>query len=380
MAGPDCSPFAEPRKFLAATLTGRQASWFANWEPEAAQSFLHAVRYHGVSGLLVERDSIANWPPDIALQIREEARQRAMWELRHRSLLSELLAVLAAKGVRTVLMKGAALAYDVYGDPAARPRSDTDVLIAASDLPQARQALERLGFAPHPMTAGQDDDLAQQESWVRDCGDGTSHDVDVHWQVLNAPALAGVFDVQACIDDATALPRLCPEARSMDRARLLFHVCLHQAVHRKAPFFVDGQIHFGGDRLIWSNDVHALADRLSADDWAAFTDMGCANDLAGECMDALRSAQRDFQTVLPAEVMDMLTDEASRSGPSYLQRSGAVRVWEDLKSIEGNRQKFRYVRQRLLPSGRFMRAKYPDMARAPVALLYVRRIVDALRK
>jgi hypothetical protein len=59
----------------------------------------------------------------------------------------DLLATLVAAGVRVIPLKGIWLAERVYHDGACRPMSDIDLLAPAEEIPRARAALERLGYA-----------------------------------------------------------------------------------------------------------------------------------------------------------------------------------------------------------------------------------------
>ena len=84
----------------------------------------HRADYHGVSGLLV---GLPGWPAKCASAIRTEALGRAMWEMRHRQLLAQVLGALADNELRALLIKGPAFAYDLYDAPAHRIRSDSDL-------------------------------------------------------------------------------------------------------------------------------------------------------------------------------------------------------------------------------------------------------------
>jgi hypothetical protein len=68
----------------------------------------------------------------------------------------------------------------------------------------------------------------------------------------------------------------------------------------------------------------------------------------------------------------------SRAG-DYLEARQLKRAMLDLRAMPSLPDKLHYVRARLFPSQAFMRAKYPRMARLPIALLHGRRIVDLFR-
>lgn len=70
-----------------------------------------------------------------------EFRQRAL-----ASRLEESLRALTEIGVRPLLLKGAALAHDLYPDPADRPMFDLDLLVPTERASEAREALLRTGW------------------------------------------------------------------------------------------------------------------------------------------------------------------------------------------------------------------------------------------
>jgi hypothetical protein len=365
------------REFLAAALRDKPASWPTSWDqPDAIEAVGGAAIYHGVAGLLVER-AIDGWPQSLADRLRDHARAQAMWELRHHQLLSELLAALAGRGVPALLLKGSAIAYDLYDPPAARSRGDSDLLVRPADLGEARSALRALGYRPFELHDGLDDDLAQQEAWTLRCDDRSSHGIDLHWEVLNSHALKHVLPIDECFADSRPLPRLSPAARTLDRPRFLLHTCVHRAMHRTAPYFVDGEAHYGEGRLIWSRDIALLGHAMTAEEWPRFARMAVDKHVAGACLAGLRAATDDFAAAVPAEVMAELQDAGS---DDCLRGTALERAWRDLGSVAGGGAKLRYLRGRLLPAPAFMRAKYPSMSQLPLIVLYARRLAESLRR
>jgi hypothetical protein len=64
----------------------------------------------------------------------------------HRCELAGVLRQLSLNQIQAVVFKGAALAYDVYADPAFRTMGDLDLWIKAEDLARAQQTLEKIGY------------------------------------------------------------------------------------------------------------------------------------------------------------------------------------------------------------------------------------------
>ena len=365
-------------ELLAAALRGETSAWPEAWPPALG---IERVLYHGIAGLIAERGrEVADWPSDLTEPVRAQAIAQAMWEMRHKPLLADLLAAFAEAGISALLLKGSALAYDLYPAPAARSRGDSDVLVAPADLEQARLVLGRLGFVRASDDDIAVDGLALQEVWSAPGDGGAWHHIDLHWQLLNAPALARVMSFDVCAEAPLALPRLSPVAIAMSRVATLVHTSIHRAMHITSPYFVDGVTYYGGDRLIWANDIDLLAGALCDEEWRAFSALAVRQGVAAVSLDGLRMAQRSLGTEIPRPVLDALGAAGDEPASAYLLGSGqAERAWRDLRAIRGLTRKLAYLAARALPSASFMRAKYPELERSPLALLHARRMVDLIR-
>lgn len=364
------------RALLAAAVRGERLSEQDAKLLQSADEVIDAVRYHGLAGLLLSRaDGLSCWPTETIEAVREQARAEAMWELRHRDLLCKLLAELSRREIDCLLLKGSALAYEFYAEPAMRPRGDTDLLVAPQDVEAVRTILRELGFVP--FAAGRGLEWLQQ-SWTFTRPDGSRHLVDLHWAPLNAPALAHVLPTLECMANARPLHGLCPGARSMDRARMLVHLCLHRLSHRTAPYLVGDRQYFGGDRLIWSFDISLVAAAMGEEDWQTFLALAGERRVAGACVEGLEAAAEDFGVSLPAHFLPALRCAASRDLPYLHTNRALVRALLDWRAMPGLGSKLDYLFQRMSPDPAFLRAKYPRMARWPLPLLHLRRMAGAL--
>lgn len=370
-------------RLLATALRGEDAAWPPQWSGgDQAAQMIERIAYHGVAGLIAgQAGKLADWPPAVLAWTREQGTALAMWELRHRKMLGDLLAALAGEKIVALLLKGSAVAYDLYPSPAVRARGDSDLLIAPGDLGVARSILARLGYRRHPLDEGIADDLALQEVWSQTCGAGTHHHIDLHWQLLNAPALRGVLDFASCSVDPHPLPRLAPDALAMNRVLTLLHTCVHRAMHLTSPYFVNGLTYYGGDRLIWAKDIDVLASALSDFEWQSFTRSALSQGVALVCLEGLNMANRTWGTPIPAEVLSSLAKAGKEQASNYLLGAHQMgRAWQDMRAIPGFRRKLAYISARALPSEDFMRAKYPSQKHRPLTLLHMRRAIDLIRK
>ncbi len=79
-------------------------------------------------------------------ECRAEYAASTIVSLRRRVQLTEVLAAFAKRSVRVALLKGSAYVDTLYADPAERPMQDVDLLVPATELPDAMRTLVDLGF------------------------------------------------------------------------------------------------------------------------------------------------------------------------------------------------------------------------------------------
>ena len=367
-------------ELIAAALRKEQLSWPNAWSRrEQITQVLARISYHGVAGLLAtDKQILENWPFTIRQQLRDRAIASAMWELRHKALLATLFTTLAQAQVIAVLVKGSAVAYDLYRVPAARSRGDTDLWIAESEVRTTRLILETLGYRRQAY-GRVEDDLVFQETWSLDF-QGARHEIDLHWQLLNAPALTGLLQFDACAANSRPLPSLSPHARTLSRPFILLHACLHRAMHISSPYIVDDKFYYGGDRLIWLYDIHLLASALTNNDWRELATESTNKGIARVTLQGLRLANHWLGTAIPFEVEEELARARLEPASTYLlDRKQIGRAWQDLATMSG-RRKFRYLRTRVWPPENFMRTKYPHLARMPLPVLHAQRLIDFVRR
>lgn len=366
-------------RILASVLKGQPVPLPAALASREAEGQLRArILYHGIAGLLAERlDQIQGWPYLVIAAIREQAIAQAMWELRHREQLRSILAALASREVAPILMKGTAIAYDLYANPAARARGDSDLLVRSEDLDTARAALAEAGFR---RSSGMDGNELQ-ECWASTDAHGLDHLIDLHWQVLNAPALRDVLTYQDFAQGSRALAALADSVRGPGLVVALLHSCVHRGLNVTAPYMVDGDAHFGGDRLIWAYDIKLQAAKLSPAEWKAFAELAVRRGVAAASLDALQAAREQVDAGIPTAVVTELKS-GSDQYPTAAYFSSALpasRAWHDLRAVPGVAAKLAFVVRRLFPAAAFMRGKYPGMNAKPLPLLYLRRAIELFR-
>ena len=363
---------------ICAVLRGERPPAPAPWDTANAEAFLARAAYHGVQALLHEqlRDT-KTWPSTILQRLRSQSLAQAMWEMRHQLVMADVLAKLASLGIEPVLFKGTALAYSLYGNPVLRTRGDSDLIVASTDRLRVVDALSSLGFVRSAL--GSRDSSSYQASYTLQAADGSSHTLDLHWRINDSESLSRLFTYEELRRHATRLDALSPHALIAGPAHALLLACMHRAVSMQTPYYVDGQTYFSGNRLIWLYDMHLLAQSLSAEAWATFSDLAKQKGLRAICLDGIERTRASFHTVVPENILAAL----ARPGPTepasaYLHAGIAKRHWMDFRASEGTRGKLGLIREVFFPSAAFMRGRFPDARFTWLPWLYARRILEGI--
>ena len=109
-----------------------------------------AAEQHGMEPLVLahsERAGLAI-PADILGRLRARRTQHAHAAAVRARVATDVVCAMAQAGMPFLVLKGAALAHLVYGDPRLRPMRDVDLLIRKADGGRALDVLMRCGFRP----------------------------------------------------------------------------------------------------------------------------------------------------------------------------------------------------------------------------------------
>ena len=116
-----------------------------------AQVFLSLLERHRLLPL-----AAAHLPPgDLPEAVKRRAMALSANTSRRIEVLGGIARALDRAGVRWLLFKGPALAAEAYGDPAARPLDDLDVIVHPGDAEPAIRLLEELGWRDGSQSAGE---------------------------------------------------------------------------------------------------------------------------------------------------------------------------------------------------------------------------------
>ena len=359
---------------LAAFLAGADSTW-----PDlriSANDLIAICDAEELSPLVHHRvarsTSDGRWPDALRAALSDRARAHAGEELLRGAETRTVVEALARTRLRPILIKGTPLAYTVYDAPVLRPRSDTDLLIAATDIEPAREALTSLGY----VTTVHCSDLFCQFDVQKIDRFGVLHAFDVHWSISTQPVFAGLLTYDELLARAVAVPALGDAAIAPRAVDALLLACVHPVMH-----------HRNVERVLWIYDVHLLASMLSPEEFEELVWLARTRTVARVCAHQLRVAQTAFGTVVPAAVFAGL-ERAGESEPSaaYLVPG---RTWLDelFSSVRGLRSagdRVRLLREVLFPSPRYILGAYglrgKEFGALLLPVLYMHRNVRGLWK
>ncbi|MDJ0641439.1 MAG: nucleotidyltransferase family protein [Erythrobacter sp.] len=339
-------------------------------EPEQATT---RITFHGIALLLIEAGSkLIDWPKELVEAIREQARLQSFWELSHKRMLADLIEALDLAGIDALVLKGSALAYSVYPEPALRRRGDSDLLIEATDRDMVRAVFRASGFSQWS------DVRPLQECWQSSHVLGFDHTVDLHWRLSASPAVSALLESNLQRRRVVALPDLSANAKGIGPIDNLLLICINRAAHGRFGYQVGDAVLFENDRLIWALDIHLLVAKFSETDWEELSQSARASGSSDIVLAGLNLARRSLGTEIPSAALNALEQG---SGDARLRHylayaSGRERFMLDLLASPSLNEKIRLIALKLFPTKEQLLERYPDANHWPLAVLRVRRLVS----
>ena len=355
----------EPRAaLLARVLAGGAAARDAN--DTVPVDLLGVAAEHGVQPLLWR---ISQSSPGIAAlrtALEPSVRAAATREIFVRRELADVTRELEAAGIPALIIKGSALAYTVYPEPWLRPRTDTDLLVRYAQASRAAEVLEARGYRrSDALSTGAL--VSHQFALERLDEHGLHHVLDIHWKIANPQVVADALPFEDLWNRREPAPALGPSANVPAAVDSMVLACIHRLAH-----------HQGHDRLIWLYDLKLLADGLDEAHWQELATLGSARRVAGLCLDGLREASARLDARFPPDIEAALA-AAAPGEPSHSYLAGAVRkrdvLVSDLTMLSSWRDRFRLLREHVLPPAAFITQRYGTTSRWLLPVLYAHRLV-----
>jgi hypothetical protein len=373
---------------LASPDAARLAGWLDDHVPR--QGDLAWLSRQGLALFAFQRvqqaDLLERLPGDVAAQW-EDIYQQVMVGIATMDWETErVLMALTQAGVDFLWLKGGALAYAVYPNPACRARGDLDLWVQAEQLPLAASVLQRLAYRVNGKL-DRPDTLALLVGGEQQMVNSRAalHLIELQW-----PAMRGEWVRHTtAIDHAAIWQRRAAivvgdhSFASMTAEDTLIHLCLHQAINHQ----------FSAPWLRNLLDIHLLVATCPLD-WTQVAARAASWRLATVVWTTLGIAQRLLGTATPDALLQRLApprwrrwligrldlDEALLT----MQPGGYVhrRFLIQLALVDRLRDGVRLLWRGLFPDAAWLQARYdalPDQNLWRLRVQHVWRLATSAR-
>jgi len=292
--------------------------------------------------------SLSACPEEFVAAFQQAEHEAVAVDCVRQAELVDVLDGLAAAGVRVILFKGASLAQTHYPAPHLRVRTDTDLLVPATEMPTLEKALLRLGYIRPPETSGRL--VSYQSHYAKTDRYGVTHALDVHWKISNLQTLAERFTLDELWQGRVRLSALGSTGFTVRDVHALLLATVHRAGH-----------HPGSRDLLWLYDLHLLASRLTPQDMLEVQELAGARGLSRIVAEGLALARDLFGTATVDGAVNGLFELAAHEKGAEVVRgpwSQADVLRVDFGALSTWRARGRLLREHLLPPVGYMRSRY----------------------
>ncbi len=288
------------------------------------------------------------------------------------SMQEEIVAILYKNGIKTVLLKGQALATNYYKDPALRPMGDIDILVDYKDLQKALKLLNEIGFINSPM---KNPFLLKFQLIYNIALNRNEQLVELHWNLHSAHAK---YKLPTALFIENSIPLTNWHAYIFSPEMQLIHLCVH-TYHN----FVNG-----GIRLCWFNDMYLVINKFERESfWKILVD--CCNnwDLSDYVFSILKILKMLWGVNIPeliekyhisnfsTEIIDNAIEILER-GKRKTHESDLDYI-EKVKLVKGFSNKCKYLFAEIFPSKNYIK-KHFNIKKSTLLFPYYAKYIGQL--
>jgi len=361
----------DPAAAAELNVQAQQPGW--SWEAVVARAFAEDL-----APLLCVQLSPTGWwaalPPGIRDALIAAYEGSAIRSAVLFTELEEIIGRMAQAGVSVLLLKGAALAEALYGDPACRPMRDLDLLVQPAQVAAALAVLTECGYAEADCAARPGATLAWENELLLRKPGIVGVQVELHWGLFDSPfyqqymPVAWLWETAApiCVGRVTSAT-LGPEA-------LLLYLCAHLALHHR------------GDGLKWWLDLaEVIRSQAGWFDWSGLLRQAEACALVIPLQEALPALVKRWGVRVPPDFLLRLATArpafAERRAHARLtaaRRPVAQRFWADLAELPAWPARVRFAWAHIAPTPDYMVSRYRPPCRWLIPFLYPWRWLTGL--
>jgi hypothetical protein len=235
-----CLALRQPRRADDMAEMRRLAVAGPRWDTMVRGARRHRVAAGLVQGL--QACGTPHLPDDVITKLRKLSVANARRSLAQIAELRRLAQLFAAAGIRVLVLKGAALAVQLYGDPGARVARDIDLLVDPDQFAEARRLLRQAGYVQRQGFPSAQRSAAYQRriKEIEFLDPATGGMVELHHRLTDNPYLLEC-DFSSLWGEREEINLGDLTVATLPRQRLPLYLCVHGADHcwAKLQWLVD---------------------------------------------------------------------------------------------------------------------------------------------
>jgi hypothetical protein len=327
-------------------------------EPINWDYVIQAGRWHSLIGLLFHHlkspQNAEITPPPVLDSLKSEYLQNTARQLFRRTELARLLAILEAKGIPVIVLKGAALIGTVYSVSGLRPMGDLDLMVPEAQVFTVQAIIQSLGYQPVGTPEQQHDTEGHHRHLPGLRNQGTPVMFEVHRHIVRRDS-GLYFNIDGFWERAIETSVVGTKALALAPEDLLLHLALN--------FFLDRQLR-SKKALRQLCDISEVI-RYYLIDWDNLAQRSNAYQVAGPLACSIRLAQVLLDAPAPTDFVHYLAPGLSDADLEKFarQRVIPVRGWVASGLVEsgtpnGGLGLLHAMVRRIVPPREYMRLHY----------------------
>lgn len=382
-------PFSPLEERIKAFLDNGEIDW---------KGLLEDATYHGIAPIIYQNLKEANLKsiPDYFLEnLKAIYYGNVRRNTRYFAELERVLKLLKETGVEPIVLKGGAMAEEVYKNIALRPLEDIDLLVKKFDLPAAKAVFERWGYASQKKIF-QSKAHKEFEEEIRKPFEKFETELhfikgereyffDVHWNLLIICDSKIKEAIQLDMERIWKRKKLYSFGTSpaylMSPEDLLIYVCLHLR---------ERHLEKARSRLIWWYDIYKIIKTYeNGFDWNYFLASVREYEACESIYPLILTLKEWFNPPLPQDLL--------KEAQSYLEIFPLEKIvpksTEQLKfigkhqekdyllevlNVKGLRKKVKLLLSEIFPKKEYMILKYQIKNQILLPFYYLLRLKNAI--
>lgn len=328
-----------PAKMISLDAGDAQLLSFLNFSSGLTDAAEQASGRHGLTPWLCQDAYLDALEPGQKLRVRSAFARERLQDEQQALHLSALSNAFEARELRALVIKGAALARQVYPQLGLRAKGDLDLWTPYPQLKAVRALLLDLGYRSIPCNFGR---FSQPEQSYIGHDRRNPVKIDLHWEVSSRPLLAQSFAFESIWQSAVEFG-----FGSLIRAPSLTNALLIAVIHRIGHHREDA-------RWVWLKDIDLIWRSLSLEQQRFAYESAKARGVFALLNEALASTTAVFETPVSAIARQ---DKQAPELSALLLNPHTSALWIDFKSM-GWIDFMRLCTEHAFPPNQFMQHRF----------------------